>query len=70
MTTYYCAKEGEMIDLICWRHYGFNSGAVEIVLKANHGLAEYSILPAGLKIKLPIIKEPLKKSVLKVWDEA
>ncbi|WP_369408779.1 tail protein X, partial [Wolbachia endosymbiont of Pentalonia nigronervosa] len=35
----------------------------------NPGLAKYNgSLPSGLKIKLPIIKEPLKKSVLKVWE--
>ncbi|MBD0392035.1 tail protein X [Wolbachia endosymbiont of Pentalonia nigronervosa] len=69
MTTYYWTKEGEMIDLICWRHYGATGGVVEVVLEANPGLAEYSgSLPSGLKIKLPIIKEPLKKSVLKVWE--
>ena len=68
MTTYYMTKEEEMLDLICWRHYGFSSGAVEVVLEANPGLAEYIFLPAGLKIKLPSIQEPLKKSILKVWE--
>ncbi|MFP3016302.1 MAG: tail protein X [Wolbachia sp.] len=69
MTTYYWSKEGEMIDLICWRHYGATRGVVEVVLEVNPGLAEYSgSLPSGLRIKLPLIKEPLKKSVFKVWS--
>nr|WP_255453406.1 tail protein X [Wolbachia endosymbiont of Atemnus politus] len=56
------------MDYICWKHYGFTSGVVEIVLEENPGLAEYgSFLPAGLKIKLPVIEEPLKKSTLKIW---
>lgn len=69
MATYYWSKEGEMIDLICWRHYGATRGVVEVVLEANPSLAEYSgSLPSGLRIKLPLIQEQLKKSKLKVWE--
>ncbi len=69
MTIYYLAKENDMLDYICWKHYGFTSGAVEIVLEENPGLAEYgSFLPAGLKIKLPTIQKPVQKSKLKVWE--
>ncbi|XMA30466.1 tail protein X [Wolbachia endosymbiont of Tetranychus urticae] len=65
---YYLAKENDILDYICWKHYGFTSGAVEIVLEENPGLSEYgSFLPAGLKIKLPIIEKPLQKSILKIW---
>lgn len=68
MTIYYTSKEHEMIDLICWNHYGFTEGVVELVLESNPGLAEYgSFLPVGLKIKLPKIQQPLKKSTLKIW---
>lgn len=68
MTIYYSAKENDMLDYICWKHYGFTSGAVEIVLEENPRLAEYgSFLPAGLKIELPIIEKPLQKSTLKIW---
>ncbi|BET29207.1 tail protein X [Wolbachia pipientis] len=69
MTTYYVSKESEMLDLICWKHYGFTNGVVELVLAENLGLAEYgSFLPAGLKIKLPVIQKPVQKSKLKVWE--
>lgn len=69
MTIYYSTKEKDMLDYICWQHYGFTSGAVEEVLLKNPGLAEYeSFLPAGLKIRLPTIQEQLKKSKLKVWE--
>lgn len=65
----YLTKENEMLDLICWRHYGFTDGVVELVLETNPSLAEYgSFLPAGLKIKLPVIQEPLKRSTLKIWE--
>jgi P2-like prophage tail protein X len=55
-----------MLDYVCFKHYGYSSGAVEIVLEENPGLADYgSFLPAGLKIRLPTIQEQLKKSKLK-----
>ncbi len=69
MIVHYITRENEMLDLICWKHYGYSSGAVEEVLLENPGLAEYeSFLPAGLKIRLPTIQEQLKKSKLKVWE--
>lgn len=69
MTIYYSTKEKDMLDYICWQHYEFTSGAVEVVLEKNPGLAEYgSFLPAGLKITLPVIEKPLQKSTLKVWE--
>ncbi|WP_265038503.1 MULTISPECIES: tail protein X [unclassified Wolbachia] len=59
-----------MLDEICWKHYGYSSGAVEEVLLENPGLAEHgSFLPAGLRIKLPKIQKILKESVINILDE-
>lgn len=67
---YYYTKENEMLDYICWKHYGYSSGAVEEVLLENPGLAKYaSFLPAGLKIKLPKIQKISKESVINILDE-
>ncbi|MFP3016475.1 MAG: tail protein X [Wolbachia sp.] len=67
---YYYTKENEMLDLICWKHYGYSSGAVEEVLLENPGLAEHgSFLPTGLRIKLPKIQKILKESVINILDE-
>lgn len=41
MTVYYVVRENEMLDYICFKHYGYSSGAVEIVLEENPGLADY-----------------------------
>lgn len=69
MTVHYITRENEMLDYVCFKHYGYSSGAVEIVLEENPGLADYgSFLPAGLKIRLPTIQEQLKKSKLKVLE--
>ncbi|MCA7010356.1 tail protein X [Wolbachia endosymbiont of Tribolium confusum] len=67
---YYYTKENEMLDEICWKHYGYSSGVVEEVLLKNPGLVEHgSFLPAGLKIKLPKIQRILKESVINILDE-
>jgi len=67
--TLYRTKEYDMLDWICWKHYGFQSGAVEVVLTSNHELAEWgSFLPAGLLITLPEIKKAAAKPTIKLWD--
>lgn len=67
--TLYRTKEYDMLDWICWKHYGFQSGSVEVVLTANSELAEWgSFLPAGLLIKLPEIKKAAAKPTIKLWD--
>ncbi|WP_265022940.1 tail protein X [Wolbachia endosymbiont (group B) of Ischnura elegans] len=59
-----------MLDEICWKHYGYSSGAVEEVLLENSGLAEHeSFLPAGLRIKLPKIQKIPKESVINILDK-
>lgn len=69
MTTYYYTRENEMLDYICWKHYGYSGGAVELVLESNPGLAEHgSFLPAGLKIKLPVIQKTSQESITKILE--
>jgi len=61
--------DNEMLDYICWKHYGYSSGAVEVVLEANPGLAEYdSFLPAGIKIKLPKIQKISQEPVTNILE--
>ncbi|WCR54454.1 MAG: hypothetical protein PG981_001476 [Wolbachia endosymbiont of Ctenocephalides orientis wCori] len=66
---YYLTKENEMLDEICWRYYGYSSGAVEEVLLENPGLAEQgSFLPAGLKIKLPVVQKASQESIIEILE--
>lgn len=54
MATIYTTRQGEMVDSICRRAYGDESGYVEAVLDANPGLAALPpILPIGTNIRLP-----------------
>lgn len=69
----YVTKDGDMIDMICYREYaGKMSGAVEAVLDANYHirLSEYGgILPRGLRIVLPELPSALSTTPLvKLWD--
>lgn len=50
----YRTTQGEMVDAICRRVYGDESGYVEAVLDANPGLAASGVpLPARTEIALP-----------------
>ncbi|NKC15884.1 MAG: phage tail protein [Gammaproteobacteria bacterium] len=65
----YRTHDGDMVDAICWRHYGRQSGAVEIVLEANPGLADAGVtLPAGVLIQLPTLPEPRAAQTVRLWD--
>ena len=50
----YRTKDGELLDAICYRYYGRQSGVIELVLAANQNLSRQpEQLPAGLVITLP-----------------
>ncbi|MGE4299812.1 MAG: tail protein X [Desulfovibrionaceae bacterium] len=67
--TYYVAKDGELIDEICWRHYGRQSGAVEAVYEANPGLVDIGpALLAGTVLYLPEIAAPTATETVRLWD--
>lgn len=54
MARTYTTIQNEMIDAICRRFYGGESGYVETVLEANPGLAALAApLPSGMVIALP-----------------
>lgn len=68
MATTYRTREGDVLDYICWKHYGTTS-VVEKVLDANMNLAEYgTILPSGLSIELPDISLQKEVEAESLWD--
>jgi phage tail protein X len=69
MTTY-TTKQGEMIDVICRRAYGDESGYVEAVLNANRGLADLGpILPIQTVIVLPeLTRAAPERTIVSLWD--
>lgn len=69
MAQKYRTRDGDMLDAICFRHYGRSSGAVEAVLEANTGLADKGpVLAAGELIVLPDLPESFEQKTVKLWD--
>lgn len=66
----YTTIQGEMVDAICRKIYGDESGYVEQVLEANPGLAALPHrLPLGTKIYLPDMSQAdNNQSVVSLWD--
>lgn len=70
MTELYRAKDGDMIDEICWRFYdkGQQPLAVERVYDANRGLAAAGpTLAAGTVVVLPDLPRPEATPILRIW---
>lgn len=68
MSTRYMTKDGDMLDAVCWKHYG-NESTVAAVLEANPGLADYGpIFPAGVVIMLPDLVTGQEKQAIRLWD--
>jgi len=65
----YRTKDGDMLDNICFKHYGGQIGATEAVYEANRGLADIGpVLPAGMIIDLPELPAAEPEAALKLWD--
>jgi len=65
----YRTRDGDMLDAICWKHYG-REAAITAVLEANPHLAERGpVLPAGLVITLPDLPPaPETAGTVRLWD--
>lgn len=65
------SRQGDTVDLICWRNYGRTAGTVEAVLIANPGIAKVgAVLPPGTTVTLPDLDPSVGKSAATVslWD--
>ncbi len=53
----YTTHDGDVLDHICWRHYGTEHRTTEAVIEANAGaVIAGAVLPAGLRVVLPVIE--------------
>lgn len=68
----YTTKDGDVLDDVVFRHYGYTADAVEAVLEANRALDLGSYgpqLPAGLVIELPDITPPVTNpQPTRLWE--
>ncbi|WP_145507199.1 tail protein X [Yersinia alsatica] len=63
------ASQGDSLDVLCYRHYGYTEGVIEQVFIVNPGLAELGvILPHGTAIELPTINTAPKRETVNLWD--
>ncbi|VVN89307.1 hypothetical protein PS706_01772 [Pseudomonas fluorescens] len=61
-------SDGDLLDTLCYQHYGHLNGTVEAVLAANRLLADESQpLRVGLLITFPDLPEPFGEQV-QLWD--
>ncbi|WP_416046635.1 tail protein X [Haematospirillum sp. H1815] len=69
-TLQYKTCDGDTVDLIAWTYYGRRRGrCVEQLLDANPGLADRGlVLPAGLTVYLPDIREPASAGGIRLWN--
>lgn len=68
MATTCRTSDGDLLDTLCYQHYGHLNGTVEAVLAANRLLAdEPQPLRARLLITFPDFAEPVAEQV-QLWD--
>ena len=60
-------SDGDLLDTLCYQHYGHLNGTVELVMGANQGLSdEPQPYRAGVIIYLPDLPVPSIETVL-LW---
>ena len=65
----YITKDGDVLDLICWKYYGSTNGTIEKVLEANRHLANLdAVFAAGIKIILPDLTKAEEEKSVKLWS--
>ncbi len=63
------ARQGDTLDLLCWRYYGRTASVFEQVLAANLGLASMGvILPHGHAVELPEVTASTVRETVQLWD--
>lgn len=65
------ARQGDTLDLLCWRHLGATRDTVEPALALNPGLAgSGTVLAEGTVVILPDAPPPAtaNRQYLRLWD--
>lgn len=63
------AVQGDTIDSLCHRYYGYTAGVTESVLKANPNLSELGpVLPMGTKVTMPAVEEKSTRTTIQLWS--
>lgn len=62
-------RDRDRWDLIAYRCYG-DASAFERIIRANPDIPIRSVLPAGLRVLVPVMAEPTASSQLPPWKRA
>lgn len=63
------SQQGDTLDLILFRHYGYTAGIIEQVLNLNPGLATLGpIIPTGTLINMPAAPTQAEQPLIQLWD--
>lgn len=63
------SQQGDTLDLILFRHYGYTAGITEQVLNLNPGLATLGpIIPTGTLINMPAATTQAEQPLIQLWD--
>lgn len=63
------SQQGDTLDLILFRHYGYTAGITEQVLNLNPGLATLGpIIPTGTLINMPAAPTQAEQPLILLWD--
>ena len=60
------AKQGDTVDLVCWRELGGTANLVEQTLELNPGIADTPIVAAGTIVTLPDAPPPSATPVIEM----
>ena len=61
--------QGDTLDLILFRHYGYTAGITEQVLNLNPGLAALGpVLPTGTFINMPAAPTQAEQPLIQLWE--
>ena len=65
----YTTYEGDMVDQICFVHYGFIDGALEAVYAVNPDLrTSPAVLDGGITVFLPELSTNTKARIRRIFD--
>ncbi len=63
------SQQGDTLDLILFRRYGYTAGITEQVLNLNPGLATLGpIIPTGTLINMPAAPTQAEQPLIQLWD--
>lgn len=60
--------QGDTVDLICLRYFGYTGGVTEQVMALNPQLTNYDlVLPSLIDITLPDAPKRQQKEIIQLW---